>query len=92
MATHYVIHTSKASADKPAMVLITGNYSRYLHSNNSKKSKQSKKSGTGEGKKGGRGHSSATDILIVNFSVTAGIKKKRKKSLFCHLPTAEFEI
>lgn len=38
--------------------------------------------GTGEGKKGGRGHSSATDILIVNFSVTAGIKKKKKKVCF----------
>lgn len=48
---------------------------------------------TGEKKKkkekeGGGGHSFVADILISNFTVTGGIKR----SLYCHLPTAEFEI
>lgn len=98
VATHYVMHTSKAPADKPAMVLITGNYSQYLHSKNSKKSKQSKKSGNRgekEGRDGGRGWggcSSATDILIVNFSVTAGIKKRKVCFVISLLLSLKYEF
>lgn len=68
------MHTSKESADKPVLFLITDNYCTLEEDWRSKQSED-----------GGGLLSFVADILISNFSF-GGLKR----SLYCHLPTAEF--